>query len=35
MSPPVVSNTATLATTIANGTVETVVELDVKLKRME
>jgi hypothetical protein len=34
-SPPVVSNTATSATTIANGTVETVAELDAKLKQME
>jgi hypothetical protein len=32
---PVVSNTATSATTIENGTVETVAELDVKLKCME
>ena len=34
-SPPVVSNTATSATTIANSTVKTVAELDAKLKQME
>jgi hypothetical protein len=34
-SPPVSSNTATSATTIANGTVKTVAELNAKLKRME
>ena len=35
MSPPVVSNTATSATTIVNSTVETVAELNAKLKCME
>ena len=34
-SPPVMSNTATSATTIATGTVKTVAELDAKLNRME